>query len=429
MSIFDEKGILLAIYSECQQGNFDILKKCLDLKLGQSDFINKHHQTIYSYFIQKMNNQHEDITLNNIIDGKKVLSELETIISDQFLPDIQLKDVEFYVNQIKTKVKLSELVQKCQQVKDECLNYDWAKGEFEQFYNEKVNDVLEFINSGKSKKTHSVQESLKEMITALLDGRQFQGIKTGYHRIDDKIIGLCPGQLIVVGARPSVGKTTFATSLMIKIAHKYPTKKIFYFSMEMTGHEISTKMLSCLSEVPSYRFKSASFKEGDHLKITKAVEIMNRLNIEINDDGHITVPSIASFARFLGHESIGLIVIDYLQLLSPHTNEPTRLAQITSITRDLKLLAKELKTPIVLLSQLNRGVENRGDSGVPVISDLRESGSIEQDADIVMLLHRKKDDKGQLIDGEIHVNIAKNRGGDIGEILLKFDGAISRVSN
>ena len=239
------------------------------------------------------------------------------------------------------------------------------------------------------------------------DREKYLGAKTGFKYLDTTISGLNKSELILIAARPGMGKTSFALNIATNVARR-SDKEVAVFSLEMSKEELASRMLSTESLVDSQKLR-------------------NGLQMYIDDTASITVQQIKAKLRRL--KNLGLVVIDYLQLMSSTLRTDNRVTIVTEITRQLKIMAKELDVPVVVLSQLSRGPEGRNDKR-PMMSDLRESGSIEQDADIVMFLYRDAYyNKESQTPNVSECIVAKNRHGGIGTIKLIWDGQFTRFSN
>lgn len=255
------------------------------------------------------------------------------------------------------------------------------------------------------------------------------GVPTGFIDFDDLTGGLHPGQMIVVAARPGVGKSTLAIDIA-RAAALHAQKTTVFFSLEMSKTEIGMRIISAEATLPMGRLKKGDMNQGEW---EQAVSVQQRLGgapLFVDEAPNNTLVEVRSKCRKLKkQQGLELVVIDYLQLMTTGKKSESRQQEVSEISRSLKLLAKELEVPIIALSQLNRGAEQRTDKR-PMVSDLRESGSIEQDADIVILLHREDmyDENTPRI-GEADMIIGKHRGGPTCTIPLAFSGKYSRFNN
>ena len=255
------------------------------------------------------------------------------------------------------------------------------------------------------------------------------GISTGYNEFDKLTAGLQPGDLIIVAGRPSMGKTTLAVNMAenAAIGSKVPTA---IFSMEMPAQQLAFRMISSLGRVDQTHLRTGNFPDEDWSRINTAVQLMSEAPIFIDDTPSLSPGEIRARARRLQREhGLGLIVVDYLQLMQVPGNKENRATEISEISRGLKALAKELACPVIALSQLNRSVEQRTDKR-PVMSDLRESGAIEQDADLILFIYREEVyNQDTPRKGIADIAIAKQRNGPIGDFPLTFVGRYTKFEN
>ncbi len=255
-----------------------------------------------------------------------------------------------------------------------------------------------------------------------------RGLKTGFTDLDKKTAGLQKGDLVIIGARPAMGKTTFAQNLAYNIAN-INKKGVLFFSMEMAANEIVDRMISDIADVDNWRMRTGNLSDEEFSRIGDALGDIDELPIYIDDTSSMTIAELRNKARRAMHDhGIGVVIVDYLQLMAGSDRYAgNRVQEVTEISRGLKVLARELEIPVVALAQLSRNVTGRDDPR-PVLSDLRESGSIEQDADLVMFLHRpdyyKKPEEEPTNITELLIR--KHRHGAIGVIELFFDGEKSR---
>jgi replicative DNA helicase len=281
--------------------------------------------------------------------------------------------------------------------------------------------------------TQLLSESIKGVMDRLEEtfarGDSITGTATGYHDVDELLSGLQPSTLNIVGARPAMGKTAFGLGMATHVAQT-TGRPVLVFSLEMGHNELTQRILSSEAKVDSTRIRNGRLSESDWAKIGRAI---GRLEVPLflDDNPRVTVMEIRAKARRLKarHGGLALVVIDYLQLMSGGGSAENRQLEVSEISRNLKILARELEVPIVALSQLSRNLESRADKR-PMLSDLRESGSLEQDADVVMFLYRDEVYNAESPDkGSAEVIIAKHRSGPIGTKRLVFLGQYTRFDN
>jgi replicative DNA helicase len=255
------------------------------------------------------------------------------------------------------------------------------------------------------------------------------GVPTGFNDLDDMTSGLQAADLIIIAGRPSMGKTSLAMNIAenAAIGHKVP---VAVFSMEMPGSQLAMRMMASLGRINAHRVRTGKLSDDDWPRLTSAVTLLNEAPIFIDDSPALTPNEVRARARRLKREhGLGLIIVDYLQLMQTTESEDNRATEISNITRSLKGLAKELSVPIIAMSQLNRSVESRNDKK-PVMSDLRESGAIEQDADMILFIYRDEVyNKETERKGTADIIIGKQRNGPTGEVTLTFLGEYTRFEN
>ncbi len=255
------------------------------------------------------------------------------------------------------------------------------------------------------------------------------GVSTGFDKFDEMTTGLQEADLVIVAGRPSMGKTTFAMNIAenAAIGDKLP---VAVFSMEMPGDSLAMRMISSLGRVDQHHIRTGNLTDEDWARITSAIHILSEAKIFIDDTPALSPHEIRARARRLKRQhGLGLIVIDYIQLMQIHGGSENRATEISEISRSLKAMAKELKVPVIALSQLNRSLEQRPDKR-PIMSDLRESGAIEQDADLIVFIYRDEvynEDSPQK--GIAEIIIAKQRNGPIGKSFLTFLGKYTKFEN
>jgi len=255
------------------------------------------------------------------------------------------------------------------------------------------------------------------------------GVPTGFHDLDERTSGLQPSDLIIVAGRPSMGKTSFAMNLCETAAIREKLA-VAVFSMEMPAEQLTMRMLSSLGRIDQQKVRSGRLSDDDWPRLTSALTMLNDTEIYIDDTPALTPTELRARCRRLKREKdLGLVVVDYLQLMQVPGTRENRATEISEISRSLKALAKEINVPLIALSQLNRSLEQRQDKR-PVMSDLRESGAIEQDADVILFIYRDEvyheDSKDR---GKAEIIIGKQRNGPIGRVMLTFLNQYTRFEN
>ena len=280
-------------------------------------------------------------------------------------------------------------------------------------------------------------QDIKDLLTKTVETIDFlfqsegniTGVPTGFDKFDEATTGLHGGELVIVAGRPSMGKTTFAMNIAenAAIGSKVP---VAVFSMEMPGEQLAMRMISSLGRIDQHHIRTGQLTDEDWPRITSAVHMLSEANLFIDDTPAMSPNEVRARARRMKRKhGLGLVVIDYLQLMQVHGGSENRATEISEISRGLKALAKELNVPVIALSQLNRSLEQRPDKR-PIMSDLRESGAIEQDADLIVFIYRDEvynDDSPDK--GMAEIIIAKQRNGPIGKSVLTFLGKYTKFEN
>jgi replicative DNA helicase len=274
-----------------------------------------------------------------------------------------------------------------------------------------------------------LSEAVDRIDTLFRSQSSITGVSTGFVDLDDKTSGLQPSDLVIIAGRPSMGKTSFAMNIAenAAVGNKVP---VAVFSMEMPGSQLAMRMMSSLGRINAHRMRTGKLEDEDWPRLTSAVSLLNEAPIFIDDTPGLTPLDLRARARRIKREhGLGMIIVDYLQLMQSGESEENRATEISAITRSLKGLAKELSVPVIAMSQLNRSVESRNDKR-PVMSDLRESGAIEQDADVILFIYRDEVYNPESPDkGKAEIIIGKQRNGPIGTVALTFLGEYTKFEN
>ena len=285
-------------------------------------------------------------------------------------------------------------------------------------------------DSGLISVRQAAKKTIEKIEAAAETGEGITGNSTGYDDLDYLTSGLQPTDLIVLAGRPSMGKTCLAVNIAENIAIK-EQKPIAIFSLEMSGDAIVTRMLSSLGSIEQQRVRSGDLDDNDWPRLTMALKMLISTKIFIDDSATLTVNEIRTRAKKTAreHGQLGLVIVDYIQLIKSESNNPNRVQQLSEISRGLKALAKELNVPVIALSQLNRNLEARANKR-PVMSDLRDSGAIEEDADLILFIYRDEVYNENSPDkGTAELIIGKHRNGMLGTVRLMFQGQYARFQN
>ena len=278
--------------------------------------------------------------------------------------------------------------------------------------------------------TNEVYDNLQKLTDPVL-AAEYKGIPTGFSLLDKYMTGLNKSDLILIGARPAMGKTSFALNIARNVAVQ-AKKKVVFFSLEMGKEQLAQRILSTEARVESQKMRTGELTDDDWQRLAQATVSLNEAELYFDDTANITVPEMKARVRKM--RDVDCVIIDYLQLMQGTKRTDSRVQEVSEITRSLKLMAKDLKIPVITCSQLSRSTEGRGKSHKPQLSDLRESGSIEQDADIVLMLYRESyydEEKNETVvtdENKAQVIVAKNRHGGTGEIDLHWNGNYTMFS-
>ena len=411
------------------------LVKALEI-LTADDFYRDAHKTIFAAMVNLFDRSEPQdlVTLSNILKDGNKLDEVGGPAYLATLTDIVpvASNISYYAKIVREKSILRQLIQTSTTIAGRCFeeqeDIDLLLDEVEQTIFEisgsKSNQSFYQMNSIITDTFKSVEKLFerKELIT---------GVPSGYDDFDKKTAGLQPSDLIILAGRPSMGKTALAMNIVqnSSITHKVP---VAVFSLEMSKEQLGMRMLCSVSRVDAHRLRTGHLKDQDWPKLTRAAGILSEAPIFIDDTPGITVLEMRAKARRLKTEhDIGLVIVDYLQLMKGRSGSERREQEISEISRSLKAMAKELHIPVVALSQLNRSLENRPNKR-PQLSDLRESGAIEQDADLICFIYRdevynKSEDNPKR--GIAEVIIGKQRNGPTGTVELAFIDTITTFEN
>ena len=366
-----------------------------------------------------------DIQQLNAVGGVEYISHLTDMA-------VSSANSEYYIKTIQEKAILRKLIEVSQKVIDDAYNNSANAEEVLADAESHILAVTRNVKATDFTTSRAAMEQVLAQIRLLQQHKEMTGVRSGYIDLDRITYGFQKGDLIIMAARPSVGKTAFALNIAANAATKYG-KAVALFSLEMPVLQLGMRILSANSGVDSYRIRTGNnLTNEDWAKIKYASDALMTSKLFIEDSASIKVNDIFAKCRKLKAEgNLDMIVIDYLQLITPSSrHSDNRQLEVSEISRSLKALARELDVPVIALSQLSRSVEQRSGDKRPILSDLRESGAIEQDADIVMFLHRpdyydrdkKDEDEDRDSDARYEANIiiAKHRNGSIGEISLMF---------
>ena len=410
--------------------------KVADVIIGD-DFYRKDHRLIFAAIASLIESGSpcDVVTVSEHLDGR---GELENAGGLEYLATLANEtagaaNARAYAKILRERSTLRSLISAGNEIAGSAFTTDGrTAAEVLENAEKLVFDIAEKGNRGRKG-----FKALKDILPAAVDridllhqsDGDITGVSTGYTEFDKMTAGLQPGDLVIIAGRPSMGKTTLAVNIAenAAIGSKVPTA---IFSMEMPAQQLAFRMISSLGRVDQTHLRTGKFPDEDWSRINTAVQLMSEAPIYIDDTPGLAPSEIRARARRLQREhGVGLIVVDYLQLMQVHGSTENRATEISEISRGLKALAKELECPVIALSQLNRSVEQRTDKR-PVMSDLRESGAIEQDADLIVFIYREEVyNQDTPRKGVADIAIAKQRNGPIGDFPLTFVGRYTKFEN
>ncbi|GGD67396.1 replicative DNA helicase [Lacimicrobium alkaliphilum] len=407
--------------------------------LLEKDFYNRAHQTIFKSILKLLSDS-QPVDLVTVSDLLEQMDELDTAGGFAYLGELakntpSAANVVAYARIIKERAILRELIGVAHEIAETGYNPEGrSSGDVLDMAESRVFEIAEQRagNSEGPQNIETVMTHTVDRLEALLkSGKEVTGVSTGFKDLDKKTSGLQPSDLIIVAARPSMGKTTFAMNLC-ENAMLLEDKPVLVFSLEMPAEQLMMRILASLSRVDQTKIRTAQLDDEDWARISNTMAMLKEKdNLFIDDASGLTPMEVRTRARKLARErgGISMIMVDYLQLMQVPGLSENRTLEIAEISRSLKSLAKELNVPVVALSQLNRSLEQRADKR-PVNSDLRESGSIEQDADLIMFIYRDEVyNENSQEKGIAEIIIGKQRNGPIGTSRLTFQGHFSRFDN
>ena len=331
-----------------------------------------------------------------------------------------------YARIVYEKAMLRALISASEQIAQNCMA---EAGEFSLLMDQAEQLIYDLSHGRRINEMRPIAEVVDEAYTRISElfngNRELGGIPSGFSELDAKIGGLSRSDLILIAARPGIGKTSLALNIASHVALK-EKKGVAIFSLEMSGEQLVSRMISSLALVDSSRLRTGDIRPDEWTRLAEAVSILGDSPMKIDDNAGGTVQEIK--AKLRREKDIGLVVIDYLQLMRSGSRSENRVQEVAEISRSLKIMARELDIPVVALSQLNRASESRKDKK-PMLSDLRESGSIEQDADIVIFLYRDEDNPDLEARNIVNCSVAKNRHGATGTIDFLWSGQYTRFTS
>ncbi len=412
------------------------IRSANEMGLRPEDFFADAHRMIFN----AMNDISE---AGKMVDGTALinrLTDLSTLTrvggADYILEladhSISSANIKYYIEIVQDKAYMRNLILTAQKIAEQGFHVEEGIDSLMDDAEKQILQVTRTRRTTDFKDTKEVVSQVMDNITKMSEQKtNITGIKTSFRALDNTTNGLQKGDLIILAARPSMGKTAFAINLAIQVA-RHNNLPVAMFSLEMPAEQLIMRMLSATSLVEGNKLRSGFLSNNEWNMLNEAAGELRNLPVFIDDTPSIRVAEIFSKCRKLRTEKgLGMIVVDYIQLLSAAKASENRQQEVSEISRSLKALAREMKVPVIALSQLSRLVERREDKR-PMLSDLRESGALEQDADIVLFLYRDEyyqKEKTEDMQEKVEVDIAKHRNGPTRKIELAFDRNINAFYN
>lgn len=417
----------------------NLIGKILE-EVNSDMFYNDANKKIYEA-IKKMYENHIALDITTITEELDKSKNLAAVGGIEYLTDVidsvvTASNIDYYINIIKEKAIIRRLINTATDIITESYNED---ENITALLDNAEKSILDVIRSRQTTEFMPIGEVLKNAQSQLeflsQNKSTISGLETGFYDLDKATSGLHEGEMIVLAARPGMGKTAFALNIATHAA-KTTKKAIAIFNLEMSAEQLVNRMISAIGGIEGRKLQNGQLNQNDWKKYNEAVSQLANTNIYIEDNAAITSNDIRAKCRRLATkpEGLGLIIIDYLQLLTTGGKRPeSRQQEVSDISRSIKTMAMELKVPVIALAQLSRNAEKR-ENNEPMLADLRESGSIEQDADIVMFINRKdyykaKTELGKNENVETDIIIAKHRKGGTGKFTVLFEPTMMNFRN
>jgi len=427
------------LLSCCLLDGADVLSRCLEARIKPESFYDPKHGIIYERLIELYNRQ-APIDVSVVAEELKTSRQLDQIGGYAFLSQVSSRipttaQATYFIEKVREQALLREIIRSATGAVEDCYGFSGGIDEFVDQIESKIFSVTQNRVSESAKQMREPTREAMNVITKMMMKKgELTGISSGFKDLDQMMWGFQKTEMIVLAARPSMGKTSLALNFAEAAAlpKKGPPSAVLIFSLEMGASQLALRMLCSRARVNMKLLRDGLLsKNGEEQnRLLEAADEFSKSPIFIDDSSSISIMQLRAKARRIHSRTpLGFIVVDYLQLLSPTDPKVPREQQVAEASRGLKAIAKELDVPVLVLSQLNRASEK--DNRTPKLSDLRESGSIEQDADVVLMLARPRDadEKFQVAADSAELIVAKQRNGPVGELKLTFLRDITRFEN
>jgi replicative DNA helicase len=431
-SVEAEEQLLSAIFLD----SADVLGRCAEAKIAPESFYVPANRELYA-LVRKMTDEGKPVDLCTVAEELKTAGKLDELGGYAYLTRVSGRipttaGASYFIEKVSELSLLRDLIRAGTGAVEDCYNYTGGINELADKVESNLMAVTQRRIKGEQKHISETAKRVMEKMRQMVASKgAVMGLPTGFMDLDRILYGLNAPDLIILAGRPSCGKTALALNIAENVAmHVKRRANVMVFSMEMSEEQLVQRMMCCRATVLAARVKSGLCSPDEMDRLAEVEQEIAGSGLVIDDSSALTVLELRARARRVHQKTpLGLIIVDYLQLMSGTDSKAFREAQIAECSRGLKAMAKELNVPVIALSQFNRSSEK--ENRRPRLSDLRESGSIEQDADVVLMLNRPKseDDIHQVAAEKMELIIGKNRNGAVDDILLTFQGSITRFSN
>ncbi len=427
------------LLSCCLLDGSDVISRCLEARIRPESFYDPKHGIVFERLLDLYNRQ-QPIDVSVVAEELKTAKQLDTVGGYAFLTQVSSRipttaQAGYFIDKVREQSLLREIIRSATGAVEECYNFSGGIDEFVDQVETRIFAVTQNRVSESAKQMREPTREAMNVITKMLMKKgELTGVSSGFKDLDALMWGFQRQEMIILAARPSMGKTSLALNFAEAAAmpHRGEPVGVLVFSLEMSASQLALRMLCSRARVNMKLLRDGLLsKNGDEQnRLVATADEFSKAPIFIDDSSALSIMQLRAKARRIhARHPLGFIVVDYLQLLSPTDGKMPREQQVAEASRGLKSLAKELNVPVLVLSQLNRSSEK--ENRTPKLADLRESGSIEQDADVVLMLARPRDadEKFQVAADSAELIVAKQRNGPVGELKLTFLRDITRFEN
>ncbi len=433
-----ERGVLGSALLDADR----VIDLCVERQLSPDSFYTPWHRSLFEFLVE-MHSEGRPVDLLTVGERLRTLARLDQVGGESYLERLidscpTAAHAEYYIDLVRQKFMLRSIIDRSREAMDACYDGEEHADAILDKAEQSLYDIAEFQSSAMVPWSQSIKDSMEQIEKAIQLRKDVTGVPTGYYALDKITHGLQPGDMIIIAARPSMGKTSLAMNIAENAALGIgPDRKqhaVAIFSLEMSRESLVKRMLCSRAGVPSHKLSGGYISNEHHSQLVQSADALSKAKIFVDDAAGLTPIEVRARARRLKRKfGIELIVVDYLQMMNfPQYAREGRQRETAAMSGAMKAMAKELRVPVVVLSQLSRAPETRDKAAVPKLSDLRDSGSIEQDADVVCLLRRpsKYPQDEEFHDKTLAIlDIAKQRNGPTGEVRLNFIDELTRFEN